>query len=694
MKKYIVILIIILLCAIGKMAVAQTVSSQGSATTINQALGGFSAIKGLQPPMKLNTWTNAKYNLGNIYFDSGNTWKLRYNYNFTNYYNIASEHWVDSLFSTATTGVTLAQLNDSLAIVHDTTIALRNSITALSGAGVSLVQLNDSLANYLRTSTAAATYETISGANATTAALIDSIQHRVKYSDTAAMLSGYFRTYDSSSRFNTSNNLVARDGNGNTHANNFESAFIQIGASGTKTLTNASERQQYFANGTGTVTCILPNATTMQNGHVFELNQNGVGTLTVKNAGNTTLFTVPSGGYAYVILTNNGTTNGTWDWHFELPKTAQFGTAGLTMTGNTTADSLFGKASALNIYGTLPIANGGTGATGSTTINGTTIGYGTTNTITATPSGSAGGSLAGTFPNPTIAASGISAGTFAYPTSITFGTDGRATSAVAGSAPVNYTFNAPLSNSAGTVSIPVATGSANGYLSSTDWTTFNGKGSGSVTSVAAGRGLNGGTITTSGTLSIDTSTVIKNVVVKTGNIIYNQYNVGVNTLGIDTVTLTMNTQTANTVLAGPTTGAAASPTFRALVAADLPATAITTTGTQTLSNKRWTARVGSTTSSATPTINTDNYDIYKLTAQAADITSFTTNLSGTPNDGDVFEVQITGTAARAITWGTSFVSSMVTLPTTTTSTATLTVVFQYFTTSSYGNNKWVCLNYF
>jgi len=119
---------------------------------------------------------------------------------------------------------------------------------------------------------------------------------------------------------------------------------------------------------------------------------------------------------------------------------------------------------------------------------------------------------------------------------------------------------------------------------------------------------------------------------------------------------------------------------------------ISASSTNTLTNKRWTARVGSTTSSATPTINTDNYDIYKLTAQTADITSFTTNLTGTPNDGDILEIQITGTAARAITWGASFVASTVALPTTTVTTATLTVVFQYYTISSYGNNKWVCVN--
>ena len=42
-----------------------------------------------------------------------------------------------------------------------------------------------------------------------------------------------------------------------------------------------------------------------------------------------------------------------------------------------------------------------------------------------------------------------------------------------------------------------------------------------------------------------------------------------------TLTLTLATQAANLVWAGPTTGAAAAPTFRSLVAADLPSTAVT-----------------------------------------------------------------------------------------------------------------------
>ena len=61
-------------------------------------------------------------------------------------------------------------------------------------------------------------------------------------------------------------------------------------------------------------------------------------------------------------------------------------------------------------------------------------------------------------------------------------------------------------SSAVSIGIPVATTSVNGYLSSADWTTFNNKGSGSVTSVAATvpslLSISGSPITTSGTLAI------------------------------------------------------------------------------------------------------------------------------------------------------------------------------------------------
>lgn len=113
----------------------------------------------------------------------------------------------------------------------------------------------------------------------------------------------------------------------------------------------------------------------------------------------------------------------------------------------------------------------------------------------------------------------------------------------------------------------------------------------------------------------------------------------------------------------------------------------TISSTSTLTNKRITKRTGTTTSSATPTINTDDVDFYSITAQTVDITSFTTNLSGTPTEGQTLWIAITGTAARAITWGSSFEASTVALPTTTVTTARLDVGFVWNTSTS----KWRCV---
>lgn len=92
--------------------------------------------------------------------------------------------------------------------------------------------------------------------------------------------------------------------------------------------------------------------------------------------------------------------------------------------------------------------------------------------------------------------------------------------------------------------------------------------------------------------------------------------------------------------------------------------------------------------SATPAIDTDNYTVVHITAQTAAITSFTTNLTGTPVDGDSLRISITGTAAVAITWGASFQSSTAILPTTTVTTARLDVGFFWNTE---GTPAWRCV---
>lgn len=111
---------------------------------------------------------------------------------------------------------------------------------------------------------------------------------------------------------------------------------------------------------------------------------------------------------------------------------------------------------------------------------------------------------------------------------------------------------------------------------------------------------------------------------------------------------------------------------------------VTLTGAQTLTNKRINPRTGTTTSSATPSINTDNVEFYSITALAVDITGFT--MSGTPVDGQRLVIAITGTGTRAITWGSSFESSSATLPTSI-GTSRLDIGFVWNSVTS----KWRCV---
>lgn len=112
--------------------------------------------------------------------------------------------------------------------------------------------------------------------------------------------------------------------------------------------------------------------------------------------------------------------------------------------------------------------------------------------------------------------------------------------------------------------------------------------------------------------------------------------------------------------------------------------------TTTLTNKRITNRVVSEASNATPSINTDNCDFYELTAQAANITSMSTNLTGTPANRQILTICIKGTAARTIAWGSSFASTTITLPTTTVTTAELKCTFVYSSARSVWEISGLC----
>lgn len=129
--------------------------------------------------------------------------------------------------------------------------------------------------------------------------------------------------------------------------------------------------------------------------------------------------------------------------------------------------------------------------------------------------------------------------------------------------------------------------------------------------------------------------------------------------------------------------------LRVTTAGTNSASVVTVGGTQTITSKRITKRVVTVTQSATPTINTDNTDVAYITGLAQAVTSFTTNLSGTPVNGDTLIIDVTDNGTgRALTFGASFeASGNVALPTTTIANTKLTIGFRW----NVATTKWTCV---
>jgi len=312
------------------------------------------------------------------------------------------------------------------------------------------------------------------------------------------------------------------------------------------------------------------------------------------------------------------------------------GTSNATVTMKTTITGLLkgnGTAISAALSGTdyAPATSGtsilyGNGAGGFSNV---TIGSGvsfTGGTLSATGSGGTITSVTGTAPisssggtTPNISITQSSATTSGYLSSTDWNTFNN--KQPSGTYVTSVTATSPVLSSGGTtpnISMGAASSSASGYLTSTDWTTFNNKGSGSVTSVALSLpsifSVSGSPVTTSGTL-----------------------------------TGTLTTQTANTVFAGPSTGSAATPTFRALVSADIPSLNYVTSvsGTSPIS----------VTSGYTPTVSISQAGV----SSSGYLSSTDWNTFNNKGSGSVTSVSGTGSVNGITLTGTVTSSGSLTL---------------------------------
>lgn len=374
----------------------------------------------------------------------------------------------------------------------------------------------------------------------------------------------------------TASTLMSRDANANTRVNNLIENFATTAtAAGTTTLTVSSSRTQQFT-GTTTQTVVLPDATTLVVGQAFTIINRSTGIVTVNANGGGLIQTMVGGSQTIVTVTSIGSSAGTWDSQYSIagivaavnPTVQKFTTGSGTYTtpagvqyirvrmvggggggaGSGGPSQGSGGAGGNTTFGTtLLVANGGTGGTGSNGVPGTggTASLGT-GPIGTTVTGAFGTGAAPANSLATIAPAGGPGGATA------FGGGGG------GGAP-GGTGGAASANSGGG-----GGGAGLGFSTASGQAGAGGGAGGFVDAVITGPAATYAyAIGAAGTAGTAGTSGSAGGVGGAGYIEVTEYYTN---LSVGTTAAV----TANQVFAGPGSGAAATPAFRALVGADIP----------------------------------------------------------------------------------------------------------------------------
>ena len=229
---------------------------------------------------------------------------------------------------------------------------------------------------------------------------------------------------------NAASGVVVKDANSNVSANNFLFGFTSTASAGTTTTLTVSSTQYQLITGSTSQTFQLPNATTLVNGTSFVFNNNSsAGTVSINNGAvsPTLIASVGSGGYVTVVLLDNSTQAGSWDYHYSAPSNTTWSTntfttgsaivSTQTVQGTRLISTIATGTAPMTVTSTTQVANLNAATAGTATNVSLSAGTGATNylTFSATATGNqpltTNSSLTYNYTNNALTA-GVNGGTF------------------------------------------------------------------------------------------------------------------------------------------------------------------------------------------------------------------------------------------------------------------------------------------